>query len=317
MIFTDTDKRKYSWKLLLNCLCHGMEDFARTYIVKDEFEEKIFINSTLKNLTLGLVKEKIFQKGFEGKNLLGLFPNSNDLDKKLDFDSAILEGFSTEILFDPQQIYRVSGRIYLKDMDLRGEISVVISNIGGKLTSFATFNFTRIKFHKFLMKLVNERVQNRLYDYSKFIKPSQVVIFTINEDIDFKNFNVIKDLNLLNQSYWTKGVHFYYEFQIESECDENLFCSYINQIYGKNQTFYLMGEYQNNKKSIDFKGKLPDAVLAAPFEFSEVSLGLELSFEEEENMNFEVTGRYSLSVERNKSVDFQGTLKITDDNVRD
>ena len=318
MIFYDLDNKKFSWKLVLNCLCHGMEDFARTFIIKDDKDEKIFINSTFKNLTLSFVKDKIFQKGFEGKNLLGLFPDSNSgeaLDHKLNFDKAILESFSTEIIFDPQQIYKVSGRIYLSDMDLRGTISVIVTNIGGKLTSFATFNFTKIKFHKFLMKLVNERVQNRLYDFSKIIKPSQVIIITSNEDIDFKNFNLIKDQSILNETYWTRGVHLFYEFTIESECEDNLFCTYMNTMYGTNKTYYMMGDFSEKTKTINFKGALPDAVLASPFNFSDVTLNLPLSFENEDQINFEIMGRYDLVVEKNKSIDFQGNLTITDDNV--
>jgi len=323
MIFYDLENKKFSWKLVLNCLCHGMEDFARTYIIKDEKDEKIFINSTFKNLTLNFIKDKIFQKGFEGKNLLGLFPdseNNDDLDRKLNFDKAILESFSTEIIFDPQQIYKVNGRIYLSDMDLRGTISVIITNIGGKLTSFATFNFTKIKFHKFLMKLVNERVQNKLYDFSKIIKPTQVVIITSNEDIDFKNFNVIKDQSILNETYWSKGVHMFYEFTIESECEDNLFCTYMNTIYDNtntNQTFYMMGEFSHKSNIINFQGKLPDAVLASPFNFTDVTLNLPLNFENEHQIDFEIRGRYDLVVENNKSIDFEGNLTITDDNVID
>lgn len=317
MIFSDHEKNKYSWKLVLNCECRGMEDFAKAYIMKDADNEKIFINSTRKDLSVELIKEKIFKKGFEGKNLLGLFPEEDvEAGFKLNFEKAVFESFSTEVLFSPQQIYKVSGRVYLKDMDLRGSLSVIIANLGGKLISFATFNFTQIKFHKFLSRLVNERVQSRLFELSKVIKPEKVIIITSNEDIDFKDFNVVDVKSINNESYWNKGVHLFYEFVLDQEnCAQELFCKYMNKIYGNNASFSLIGDVVNKDEYIRFQGKLPNAVLASPFEFKDVTLNLPLSFQSEEMINFEIHGKYSLVVENNKTINFDGSLLFAYDDV--
>lgn len=317
MIFSDQEKNKYSWKLVLNCECRGMEEFAKAYIIKDAENEKIFINSTRKNLSVEVIKDKIFKKGFEGKNLLGLFPDEDvEAGFKLNFEKAIFETFSTEVLFSPQQIYRVSGRVYLKDMDLRGSLSVTIANLGGKLISFATFNFTQIKFHKFLSRLVNERVQSRLFELSKIINPEKVIIITCNEDIDFKDFNVVDIKSINGESYWNKGVHLLYEFSLDQQnCGQELFCKYMNKVYGNNASFSLIGDVVNKNEYIRFQGKLPDAVLASPFKFRDVTLNLPLSFQSEEMINFEINGKYALIVENNKTISFEGSLLFAYDDV--
>ena len=121
----------------------------------------------------------------------------------------------------------------------------------------------------------------------------------------------------MNETYWTKGVHLFYEFNIVDvdECEENLFCTYINTIYGSNQTFSIMGEFNHDKNFINFQGTVPDATLAFPFHFTDVHLNLPLNFENDENLNFELNGRYALNVEKNKTINFQGSLIISNDFV--
>ena len=340
LIFLEGDPLSFTWKFLVDCACKRFENVARMYILRSEGQESIFLNATRQNLTLKTIEEKLFEtdahKLEEGVSLAmkqgGFFSEMRtqaDLQKYvnivegLSIEDGNIDNFSTEIFFSPQLTYRVSGSFFIPALLLQGKLNAIVTNLGGTMSSVVHLEFPGISPEKLLKDFLTGHTMHGLESLSEVVKPINLVLLTASRDVDLKNYVFVRTKNLYNESFWEKGVHLSYKFQLKKDCKENRFCGYMGKKYDADYVYTVYGEL-SEREILVLKGT-PQAsnqnIEPSNFQAESIQLVVPLegksSLQDDYNktINFQLTGDFLIDLEDNKTLHFSSEMSFLKHNI--